>query len=179
MKRILLLLSFFAINLTGCPNKSTPPVTDAGTDFAPDVVEHQKIEYIVSGDTWQVTLPISWKEKVPLPHSQDVALLAENESTQGMFLLTKETYTDSFDAFAIETLRGLRRQGSTIIMSESTSLNGEPFVHIKSSQESLVVHTWLTVKDSYGYSINCGGVVSDIDLLSVDCQSIADSFKLR
>jgi len=181
MKKIFLAL--LTLGLLGCPTDKDPVVTDAGTnpviDASDVIVCDEDAATPVTKDNWQLVLPAGWVEQTQFPNSQNVALLAANEKDEGLFLLTKEPYTDSFDEFAIETIRGLRDQGADILTTSSVPLGDEQFVYVNSKQDSLVTDTWLTVKDGSGYSLNCGALEDNYGKLSKDCQDIFSSFKVE
>ncbi len=182
MKKILLLLPFLSFNLIGCPT-NTNSFVEAGVDATPDVLVCDDVveetDMVVTRDNWQLVLPVGWTEQTPLNGSDTVALLADNETTNGFLLLSKETYIDSFDQFAIETIRGLRGQGAKVLITATVSLDEEAFVYVRTKDHGLVVDTWLTAKDGFGYSLNCGGEPNDVGIPPEDCQTIADSFKLK
>ena len=169
-------------SLVGCPTKHD--VGDAGLEASVDattdvLVCDDVIDEVITRDNWQLVLPIGWTEQTPLNNSPTVAFFADNKETMSILLLTKESYVDSFDQFAIETIRGLRGQGAEVLITASTSLNDEKFIYVRTKDHGLVVDTWLTTKDEFGYSLNCGGKPNDSGLPPEDCQSIADSFKLQ
>jgi hypothetical protein len=182
MKKTLLLFTILSLKLIGCP-ATNDPVVEAGVDATDDVLVCDDVveetDEVITRDNWQLVLPVGWTEQTSLNPDSNVVLLASNESAEGLCLLTKEPYTDSFDQFAIETIRGLRGQGAEVLTTESTSLNDEEFVYVKTQDQGLLVDTWVTTKDGFGYSLNCGGMPGATSELSNDCQTIADSFKLK
>ena len=179
MKQIFLLL--LSLSLLGCPSHKDPVINDAGVDVTSDVLVCDdaaiETETVVTVDNWQVTLPIGWVEKKS--ESKDIVLQADNDKDQGMLALIKEPYERSFDAFSIETIRGLRGQGAEIVILSSMLLNDKEFVYVKSKEQGFIVHTWLTVHDEFGYSLNCGGAEDNFSELSEDCMAISSSFNIR
>lgn len=172
MKNIIL-TSLIGLVLVACPGQKN---NNQDASVA-DVVDPVPTEVVVEGQTWEITLPQSWKQDSPI--SASVELWAENISIDSLLVLTKESYAGTFDQFSLEAIRGFRGQGAEIGSMQSVSINGYNFTKLESTQGDVDLVTLLTVKNGFGYSLDCGGDESFTFKLKPECQQILSSFKLK
>jgi hypothetical protein len=175
--RKLIFISLMSLCFLGCPNHNTDKTDASVQDVEVEPVVEVSAPQTVNGDSWQLVLPPDWKQQPDV--LKHVVLIAEHPTVEAMVLLSKESYSGSFDEFAIETIRGFRGQGVTINSTSSTVINDTPFVFVQSESSDIVNNSWLTVKDGFGYSLGCGGVKTSSDQFTEECMEIANSFTVK
>jgi hypothetical protein len=134
---------------------------------------------LVDGPTWTINLPLSWNKEISTAKYNE--LLARQSVAKGIVALTVEPYTGTFDQFNIEVIRGFRGQGVKVTKLQSVYINDSLFVQVELTQAdadtSIDVTAILTVKNGYGYSLDCG--LPSTSEVKFDCQKILSSFKLK
>lgn len=134
---------------------------------------------IFSGDTWEIYIPVDWKL---LDHSDsNIVLSATLEDNKTMLVLVKETHDDPFDMYVLTAIRGLRATGADLIASEKQEINGTLWMYLEAEKNSILIYTWATVQDGFGYALSCGGP-ADNDYATnreMDCNEIMQSLKLK
>ena len=165
--------------LVACPGTNNPSSDASVTDVVTSdvVAESVSKETVVDNKDFTITLPVTWKQEVS--QSSSVVLLAKNPLSESMLVLTKESFTGSFDQFSIEAIRGLRGQGAEISSMQSIVINSNLFTQLSSTQGDVEVVTLLSVKNGFGYSLNCGGPEVDMAQFKSDCQKMFDSLQLK
>ena len=166
-------MSLCALGLLSCPAPTDPTSSDAAIDVVP-ITEVQ-----VVGDSWLVTLPVAWTQETNMPSGKNVKMVAERKEAQALVLLIKEPYSGTNDQYAIDTIRKYRDQGSTINHAASVIINDNHFVTVKTTNENIIVDSFITVKDGFAYSLECGGTDINASQFAPDCQKIADSLKIK
>jgi hypothetical protein len=106
----------------------------------------------IDRNNWHLTLDSSWHEECC-----KVDFCATQARTNATVVVTTEPFEDSFDAFAILTIRGVRDQGMTLVKTQSLVMNDMPFVSLSTMNNDTKINTLLTVKEGIGYSVSCGG----------------------
>jgi hypothetical protein len=169
-----ILLTLLALSLIGCPGSNPQDTKDAQPDVSIDPIPTSTL---IEGETWAVTLPPIWVKEIS--QGKSIELIASNPTTEGIAILVKEPYSGTFYQYAIEAIRGFRNQGAEILSTQSVVFNDNLFVQVESSQGDVSVMTLLSVKNDFGYALDCGGPDENLLKFKEDCQKIFSSFYLR
>jgi hypothetical protein len=159
------------LSCSSCGNITTSPDAQV-IDSSFEVPKEQ----VVSGDTWEIILPPEWDKKNS--DNSDIILLAADQSTETLVVMTKKKYDNSYDQFVLEALRNLRGDGVTLGEASNAIINNVSFTTAETVKDNLRMLMWVTVRNGFGYELSCGGPEANLESIS-DCQKIATSLKIR
>jgi len=165
MKKLFLLFML----VLSCKNQDNK--LDASFDSSNDL--NQSI--IVLDDNWKLDIPNSWQER---PLIGSAKFIAENK-IDGVILLYNDNYPKTFTEFAIEYIRDLRNQGSKILLTNPVTINNQNFIHLKYINQDILVDSWISIKNSKFYILECGGKEVNKNIFEEDCNMIFNSLKLK
>lgn len=170
MNRVLSLVTgIFAASMLSCSSCGKSIDVSAQDSFIEASINH------IVKDNIEFTLPQVWIEKQG--EHDNVKLLAIESLNEGLILVTKEQYTETFDQFVIETLRSLRGDGIEITGTSSVIINDTTYVFAGAAKDDIRMMVWMTVKSGYGYGFMCGG--PDKKFFNLNCQEIASTLKIN
>lgn len=171
----LFLLSSLALMNASCSScNNDKNLFDAG--LVDSSFEEVGMPTTISGNGWQLTLPSSWQNQDF--NKPSFELLATNKEDESLFLLYKEEYKNTFDQFAIESIRKLRDEGAVINDTANVTINDQPFVMIESIKGNIRMFSHYTVFNNYAFSLSCGGNENNTQTL-IDCKNISQSIRLQ
>lgn len=131
---------------------------------------------LVSGDTWQITLPLGLQKK-PVTKT-DIVLSAFLDKEKVLLVLLKEKFSGSFEQYTISSARGIKDAGATIQSSATVELNGAKFALLEAVKNDVKIWSLVTTKNGFGYGLSCGGPSPHDDAHTV-CTSITNTFTLK
>lgn len=161
------------VDLFGCSRKSDtthnhvpiPTVSALPEPVSPIVVQ---------GKSWEITIPSAeWVEHF----DPKVELLYINKVNDNLILIVSEP-TDSYNDYALLTIRNLREQGAEVVSATQQDVNDIHWLLIVSSKNDVKLWQWLSVKDDIGYNLFCGGSIENEEFNKNVCTRLIDTFKI-
>lgn len=155
-----------------CSDASCPlPVTLTVDPVVITEVGQENWQFDLPGEGWESLEPSNLVEKV----------IRRNTAQECMIILIKEPTDISFGQYIIESMRGFREGGATIIGLKQVVLNEQKFVLMEASLGSDVLMAWSSLKDGFGYTLCCfyspnadtGSAQHDL------CTEIAESLEIK
>jgi len=162
---------------SGCPmdahDTGVHDTDQSVTDSALDVSTCK----IMSGDTWEFTVPNGWESKSSSDKS--IAAMLFNDSNQELIMLLREDYNGPVEGYIIEAIRGVKGADAKLISSKQTEVNGVKYTILESKKGPVTVWAWVTVKNNFGYVFTCGGDESEVFKHQASCLSVMNTFRIK
>jgi hypothetical protein len=155
---------------------SVPSVTATVTPSSSAPVPETPVvtEQVVSMENWSFVLPEHWDTEKLSCEVDSCSVVLRNNDTNKMVIFSRESFSESLDAFSILSLRSLKGVDAEVLSVQNVELNGHPFVKINAVKNLITVHNWVTVVNGNSYTLACGGMGDNVAL----CDSIAASLML-
>lgn len=191
MKKLFILatmLMMCIIACSACSKKSLPqePVSECDGGSCP--LTNPNIT-VVSEENWTFSLNGSGWVKKDSP-SESIKEVLENQSKDTKVLFVKDFAKDNakndFVVYVLGSLRALVSAGLQVKQAVPITINGLPFLQARLVRPgtNIVIWAWLTLKDTYGYGLLCGGEVESatdggLDLSVKTCFEIINTLHIN
>lgn len=170
------LLCLGVVSCSACAKKdTTPDAAPIPTVTVPPVPTPTTITASVGNVS--IVLPgLDWKKL----ESEDTIAGYLNTSKKNVVVLGREPFTGTRDAYILQSLRGIKDVGATLVSTKQVTLNGHNFVLFESTKDISRVWSWVTLESGFGIAFSCAGVQEVPEFSQHDvCFGIADSLKIN
>lgn len=130
---------------------------------------------LIKKDTWELTLPLGFKEKTKSKPGVD--LITYSERDQALVVVTKEKFAGKFEEYVIVALRNAKDTGAKVESTKTVDSEGKKFILLEMTKNDIKVWSLVTTKDGFGYGVSCGGPPPHEPINSL-CSVITNSFNL-
>lgn len=184
MKRLLLILPLLIglVSCSSCSKKETSPAPcDAGTCSTTTVTipaPPPPSEQVLHEEDWSLSLPQGWEKLNPPTAAPEIKVFYGNESQKTLVIFMKEPFAGSNNEYVLSALRGLKDNKGVLNTLRQVDLNGNKFVLLDSTYNSVRMWIWIVVRNGFGYSLSCGGP-ADMSNQEEICTNIANTLKVK
>ena len=176
---ILLILVIGLISCSSCAKKNEvtgPSCTGSSCPLPPHSADPTSSGKLFHGETWEIIIPNGWEEEST--PDNDTKVYAFNNAKHSIIMLVQESFIGSYADYMTWAIKSITQLEATLISVEQVEINGTTFALIESQKGQAKLFMWLTVKNGFGYSLTCGGLVSDESNRDI-CFTTASSMKLK
>ncbi|HEY5267783.1 MAG TPA: hypothetical protein VII94_01460 [Candidatus Saccharimonadales bacterium] len=175
MKKVLLILLFFAFGYVVFYAPTTPPLKKSLCSSNACQLPLVKQSQNYAKENWQISLPNSDWEEFFFPEKQ-LALSVSSQELGYLIVLTKNETELSYNDFVFESMASIMRHGGDIQIIRYVYINGNRFIESQSIDEEEVTWMWITIKNDHSYILTCN---SGIDSQFEICKSIAETLQIN